>query len=198
MNHQTYRPSRPPMMPSALADFASAIMRNAEDIGRNFTRPDSDWTMMFFAMGGHSPAICSIILSCPEDKDRLPAALTDIVRKTGATRTALITSCWMVETKTTNPAAAELTVQACNEFGVSNHPERFEVLQLGVADAPDEWREWSQSECASEVYQAKITRHADTPPTLGEWVKQPGTQPGTQWTGRMARICARALANGRE
>lgn len=141
-------------MTCSFAQLVEHAKRTAVMQGREFTRPDDDWSMTVLVVhpGDERPSVLRLpgwISNDDEAKQALGWALGAAARVTRPVLTALIQSTWMVEKEGYDP---EL------EPRPSEHPERIERLFILVVDAEVE-----------HAHYATIHRRRRRPPVLGEW-----------------------------
>ena len=151
------------------------VLHIVRQVGRTFTRPGDDWAptlLLLTAEGELVPAL----LRCP--KEALPLAVLSAFREFRPERAAFVLSGWSVHVEGQDPALLQLAVEMNAALGVSNNPNRKEVLIVEVGGPG-----------AVETYHADIERHQDRPPSLGEWRQMKG-----QATGRLVGVLGRAFA----
>lgn len=162
--------------------FRDHVLLVIRKVGRTFDEPDDDWVPVVFA---YNPAVSKIetispteMLDTPRGKDffadiALPVMLTG----SGALYAAFLSSAWTVSLENLPVVEARALAEQLSRTGVSNHPDRREILMVQVATA---------ERC--ENWHAQIVRRTDGPPQLGDWHRQEG-----QSEGRFANAVQRAL-----
>lgn len=153
------------------------VLNQVEYVGKQFTKPDDDWSPVAFLFNQKEIYICPVVFS-RKDKDFVMPAVADTIKRVGAVAGALVISQWYTIIQSDSPLA-DTTISLLNAMGVRNHPDRKEQVSVELFDGINE-----------ELWDAEIERYPNKPPTLKPWVKR-------EWdssTGRMANVLKRAFA----
>lgn len=153
-----------------LDDLDQAIrltMDAVEAIGRDFTKPDDDWTAIVNLLGDDSAHTVLLDFQDDDSKDAMVAVVSDIARKAHSKYAVFVSSAWMVS------AHRREEIDAIHRLGGVSKSERREEVVILVG----------MSKATARTYLAPIERDGVHPPKLGSW----GTQ-ATGTEGRFTRI----------
>lgn len=135
---------------SRAADLVEFVYESAATMARRrFTCPDDDWLPMLFFRTTSGVLHVVAVPMIEDRKDDVAAAIQAMLAMNKATEAALLTSAWMVAQPAGTPGIDSLRP--------SQHPDRREVLVLTGVD-----------EAAAITRLARIHRHPERPPTLGD------------------------------
>ena len=113
-----------------------------------------------------------------EDKDEMTAIARRIMRELEIVSYVFIDEAWILETKPRTPAEDAEVIRFCQEFGVSAHPDRREVVMF-YAESKDGERLMAQR---------YILRPEHGKPTLSPLQFAPEKFSGGRVTGRMTGL----------
>jgi hypothetical protein len=126
-----------------------------------FTEPDDDWTPVAFleTKAGLTTVPLAPYMGSPREKDILAdLLLPTLIRDSQATRVVMILSVWV------GTAASQEEMDSPDWLPPSQQPDRTEKVLLIEYTRDGVGRQSS----------ARIIRHDDSPPTLGEWEEPMG------------------------
>lgn len=130
-------------------EYAKDFVRK---IGESFKDPEDDWEPVALIKGDEGIALVGLVL----DKAHWPEVVSAIVKKTKATKVALITSSWGLEFTSSEEYDAYMADD--DAPSPSKHPNGVKQVVVNVFDAE-----------RVEAWSAKILRDGEQPPVLGEW-----------------------------
>lgn len=162
--------------------WTERIFSVVQDIRKSFDSKSSDWEpTLFFLMENTRLGLVDLsdFFRTVESKGLVPLVVEHIFEQFEPAYAALITSAWMRVIQTKGPLAS-LEQEMLEEFGVSTHPKRKEILMVELSSKGGE----------SATYYANILRHSDKIPDLGEWEKLDGKA-----SGRLSSVLKRAFEN---
>lgn len=142
----------------------SATQNAVRRLGENFTRPDSDWQPVMFALGHDGLAISPLLGNA--DTPEIACSITGLLQHVGAIEAAIVQSTWALR-------AEHITADAL-KTPVSHNPNRIEALIIVHVDRT-----------AAQIATAQIHRNHAAPPTLADF-----TITAVPTIGPCARIAA--------
>lgn len=160
-----------------MSDPLETVIEIATDgvtvIGASFTEPDDDWApVLILQLKAGKGAVVGIdgnFLASQQSKDLLAhEVIPQAIREFEAIGAAFVSSSWMVASDDRKVAPSE-------------HPDREEVVMVTAMTAGEH-----------AFLMARISRHADRPPELGEFERLPAS---TDFEGRFVGPIRRALAH---
>lgn len=129
------------------------MKQGAQDVQGRFTSPDDDWVPILLVKSPDGIGLAMVTIT--DDKQATADMLQESLRSNKATEAVLITSAWTISRGLGEQFDPE------RDFPICEQPDRQEVLVLTHVTTE-----------SAAMYMANINRHADTPPTLGEWQEQ--------------------------
>jgi hypothetical protein len=154
------------------------LRKGVEFIGKDF-KPDEDWSAMAWLYSpekGLSVISLGMLFQDENGKMQVVPALSEIAQETKAVSGAFLTSQWMVHLRSDDPLT-ETSLEMIRRFGTEGRTDRVEQVALEICDGKK-----------TEVWEAKINRTPDKPPTLGPWELFPEFSEGT-----LANVIQRVL-----
>lgn len=141
--------------------FRRYVLECVADIGKTFTKPDDDWRPLLVMVAGKRVQIVLLLDLFRDEttKSLGEHVLVEMFLKFKPDLAALINSAWTVHISQDDPLA-ETTMEMCRQFGVSNHPNRVEIVNVLIAGLGQE-----------EGWNGLIQRSPDKPPALGVFNK---------------------------
>lgn len=159
-----------------LDSVSKNVLESVRHVGSKFTTPQEDWRTMLFLYGERY--IIADMQEMMDAKDDIPAVLETLFVQHRPTVAALVTSVWYRDLDMNAPLI-DTTLQLLSTFGVSSDPQRREAVTVAVSDGKFQ-----------VTWKADITRHADRPPTLGEFEVMDGENSG-RFAGLLLKTFAR-------
>lgn len=144
--------------------FADFVKESARAIGRDFTKPDDDWSpaLILLKEGDNIVVALHELFRSPETKRLIPEAFKNLFGQVQPELAAMVVSAWQTRILKDDPLAG-LSHEMNRVFGVSNHPQREEILMVLVAN-PERTELW-----AATITRPKNEAGEGLPPVLGEW-----------------------------
>lgn len=143
----------------SLIEHAKTVVRKEAS---ELEGPDDDIPPMFLWLGAHGYGIMPIadLMKGDEEKDKLTVVMTAALVVGRATEAIHISTAWMaqVDTSTLSPEELERMKQGYANPRPADRPDRIEAVVLTHITTDTD-----------SLVDARVTRHKDKPPELGEW-----------------------------